>query len=153
MKKLVVFALSFAVSTVAWAQSLAVGAGSFAGSGSASQAIAVMAINQATGTGGPVTMGILVNNQGTASANSATPFVVAPAAVVSGGQATSNNTTTIATAVNLPIGVGGGVGGSGAGASFAAAGTTIYLTTAGPIPTPPIILPNPPIFVITPHAF
>jgi hypothetical protein len=53
---------------------------------------------------------------------------------------TGTNTTTVTGDVNAGPGSLGGYLGAGAGASFAQAGQFYLLTTAGPIPTPPVII-------------
>lgn len=140
MKRVIFAVLAACLAMGVSAQSLTVGGGAIAGSHSASQALALVAIGQ---TGGVANLGAVAKNEGTAQAAASSGLVIAPTpALVSAGTANSLNTSTITTSGEVPVGGAGIAGGSGSGNSYAGVGVIYYLTTTTPGPVAPPVLPS-----------
>jgi hypothetical protein len=149
-KALALLALSLISGAVA-AQSLQWGiAGHAASLSSTRGAVVMLAGGELGGTG---TSTVTATNTGTSTAtipNLGSLIVGAPAPVQQIATGTSNNTTTTTGTVNAGPGSIGGYLGSGVGLSGTQAGQFYTLTTAGPIPTPPVIITTLPVFPTLP---
>jgi hypothetical protein len=138
--KRILFVVLVLFSGAALAQSLSWGVAGQTRSYSSSSGSAVMiAGGELGGTG---TSTVTATNTGSSSV-SMPPLgarLVGGTALIDVGSGLSNNTTTVTGEVTAGPGSLGGYLGSGVGASTSQIGQFYLLTTAGPIPTPPVII-------------